>query len=97
MVDKPNVYDDQAKRYVIVRYVTDGDYYTLLNTNQGRFHFDYSTEALSAAEAYRAPLKEKLGIEPHHIKVLHTECWSHGDCCRTVFDPELVAECVVTQ
>lgn len=97
-VDPDNPYAGQPRRYVLVHYVTDGDYYTLLSTNWGCYHFDDKDAALRAADDLRPSLKEKLGIEPHHIKVIHTECWGHGgDCCRTVFTPQYAEQNVVIQ
>lgn len=85
-----NPYDGQNKRYVIVHYIADGDYYTLVQTNWGQFHYDNAAKALETAEALRPSLKIKLGIELRNVMVIHTECWLSGDCCRTVFPPELV-------
>lgn len=76
------------KRYVLVHYISDADYYTLLMANQGRHHFDDAQAALECADALRPSLKSKLGIEPEHVKVIVADCWAHGDCCGTVFSPE---------
>jgi hypothetical protein len=73
-----------------VYYVAKGDYYTLTQPNWAQFHYDSAVKAITMAELFRPTLKEKLGIEPNNVVVLYTECWANGDCCRTVFDPELV-------
>lgn len=82
-----NTYAGQDKRYVIAYYVEHENYVTLLQPNQGRFHYDNLAEALAVVEN----LKPSLGSIPS-MMVLQTECWPSGDCCRTVFDLELAQE-----
>jgi len=75
------------KRFVIVFYEADFDYYALALTNQGRFHFDDKKEALDTAEVFKGTYK---GWE--ELRVIEAECYDHGDCCRTIFTPEYVEE-----
>ena len=75
------------KRFVIVFYEADFDYYALALTNQGRFHFDDKKEALDTAEVFKGTYK---GWD--ELRVIEAECYDHGDCCRTIFTPEYVEE-----
>jgi hypothetical protein len=78
------------QRFVIVHYDQASDYYTLIQANQGRHHYDDKDEALKAAEVLRPGLKEKLGWD--QVKVVTALCYDHGDCCRTIFTPEYVEQ-----
>jgi hypothetical protein len=80
----------KRRRYVLVRYDPKHEYYTLVQRNQGRFHYDDAATALAAAVVLRPSLESKMGWT--NIKVLSAMCWESGDCCGTVFSEEDVKE-----
>lgn len=64
-------------------------YYSMLQPNWGRYHYDDPSEALAARDALAPSLKEKMKIDA--VEVIEADCWHHGDCCCTIFDTGYVA------
>lgn len=75
------------RRFVIVFFEADLDYYALVLTNHGRHHFDDKDKALKALQAFEGKFS---GWD--ELKLIEAECYDHGDCCRTIFTPEYVKE-----